>query len=208
MKKYDIAIIGGGASGLACAVALAENSNLNIAILEAGERIGKKLASTGNGQGNVGNLDLKGEHYFGGNTALVEKIACGNPNAYERIFDCLFSADEKGRIYPAGRQASALCDNLLRKLSGKVEILLSSPVKNIEKGFVITTQDCEISADYTVICTGGNAQPVAKGVSPYALAEKLGHTHTQLYPSLVQIKTDTAPIKTLRGIRADCKLSA
>ena len=95
MKKYDVAIIGGGASGLACAVILAENSNLNTVILEAGERIGKKLASTGNGQGNVCNLDLKREHYFGGNTDLVEKIACGNKNAHERIFDCLFSADER-----------------------------------------------------------------------------------------------------------------
>ena len=208
MKKYDVAIVGGGASGLACAVVLAQNSNLKTVILEAGERIGKKLASTGNGQGNVSNLDLGREHYFGGNTDLVEKIACADPNAHERIFDCLFSADEKGRIYPAGRQASALCDNLLRKLSGKVEIMLSAPVKNIEKGFVLETEKEKISADYVVICTGGSAQPVAKGISPYVLAENLGHTHTALYPSLVQIKTDTAHIKTLRGIRADCELSA
>ena len=208
MKKYDVALIGGGASGLACAVILAENSNLKTVILEAGERIGKKLASTGNGQGNVSNLDLKREHYFGGNTGLVEKIACGNPYAAERIFDCLFSADERGRIYPAGRQASALCDNLLRRLSGKVEIMLSSPVKNIEKGFILETENGKISADYVIMCTGGSAQPVAKGISPYALAEKFGHTHTALYPSLVQIKTDTAHIKTLRGIRADCEVAA
>ena len=208
MKKYDIAIVGGGASGLACAVVLAQNSNLKTVIWEAGERIGKKLASTGNGQGNVSNLDLGREHYFGGNTDLVKKIACADPNAHERIFDCLFSADERGRIYPAGRQASALCDNLLRKLSGKVEIMLSAPVKNIEKGFVLETEKEKISADYVVICTGGSAQPVAKGISPYALAENLGHTHTALYPSLVQIKTDTTHIKTLRGIRADCELSA
>lgn len=208
MKKYDVAIIGGGASGLACAVVLAENSNLKTIIFEAGERIGKKLASTGNGQGNVSNTDMSVEHYFGGNTDLVEKIACADPNAYERIFDCLFSADERGRIYPAGRQASALCDNLLRRLSGKVEIMLSTPVKNIEKGFIIETEKEKISADYVVICTGGCAQPVAKGISPYALAENFGHTHTALYPSLVQIKTDTTHIKTLRGIRADCELSA
>ena len=208
MKKYDVAIVGGGASGLACAVILAENSNLKTVVLEAGERIGKKLASTGNGQGNISNLDLSRVHYFGGNTNLVEKIACLNPYASERIFDCLFSSDERGRIYPAGRQASALCDNLLRRLSGKVEIMLSAPVKNIEKGFILETEKEKISANYVVICTGGSAQPVAKGISPYAIAEKLGHTHTALYPSLVQIKTDTTHIKTLRGIRADCEISA
>ena len=208
MKNYDVAIVGGGASGLACAVILAENSNLNTVVLEAGERIGKKLASTGNGQGNISNIDLNREHYFGGNTYLVEKIACGNPYAAERIFDCLFSADEKGRIYPAGRQASSLCDNLLRRLSGKVEIVLSTPVKNIEKGFILETENGKISADYVVMCTGGCAQPVAKRISPYVLAKRLGHTHTALYPSLVQIKTDITHIKTLRGIRADCELSA
>lgn len=208
MKNYDVAIVGGGASGLACAVILAENSNLKIAVLEAGERIGKKLASTGNGQGNVSNLNLSREHYFGGNINLVEKIACADAYSAERIFDCLFSADERGRIYPAGRQASALCDNLLRRLSGKVDILLSSPVKNIEEGFVLETEKEKITAKYAVICTGGCAQPVAKGISPYALAEKFGHTHTALYPSLVQVKTDTVHIKTLRGIRADCELRA
>ena len=208
MKKYDVAIVGGGASGLACAVILAENSNLSTVVLEAGERIGKKLASTGNGQGNISNLDLDIKHYFGGNMYLVEKIACGNPYAAERIFDCIFSADERGRIYPAGRQASALCDNLLRRLAGKVDILLSTPVKNIENGFILETEKGTIEADYVVMCTGGSAQPVAKGMSPYALAEKLGHTHTELYPSLVQIKTDTTHIKTLRGIRADCEISA
>lgn len=208
MKKYDVAIVGGGASGLACAVILAENSDLRTVILEAGGRIGKKLASTGNGQGNVSNLDLDINHYFGGNKQLVEKIACGNPYEAERIFDCVFSADERGRIYPAGRQASALCDNLLRRLAGKAEILLSTPVKNIESGFILETEKERIAADYVVIGTGGSAQPVTKGISPYALAEKFGHTHTALYPSLVQIKTDTAHIKTLRGIRADCEISA
>lgn len=208
MKKFDVAIVGGGASGLACAVILAEKSDLSVVVLEAGERIGKKLASTGNGQGNVSNLDMNKEHYFGGDTDLVEKIACGNPYAAERIFDCLFTADERGRIYPAGRQASSLCDNLLRRLSGKVEIKLSSPVRSIERGFILETNSEKLSADYVVICTGGSAQPVAKGISPYALAEKLGHTHTALYPSLVQIKTDTVYIKTLRGIRADCQISA
>ena len=208
MKKYDVAIVGGGASGLACAVILAENSNLSTVILEAGERIGKKLASTGNGQGNISNLDLNSGHYFGGNTPLVEKIACGNPYAAQRIFDCIFFADDRGRIYPAGRQASALCDNLLRRLSGKVEILLSTTVKNIDKGFILETEKGKIAGDYAIICTGGSAQPVAKGISPYSLAERFGHTHTALYPSLVQLKTDTAYIKTLRGIRADCELSA
>ena len=49
--------------------------NLKIALIDAGDRLGKKLAATGNGQGNVSNKELTAEHYHGGNVDLVEKIA-------------------------------------------------------------------------------------------------------------------------------------
>ena len=56
---------------------------------------------------------------------------------------------------------------------------------------------------------GGKAQKqFGTDGSSYALAEAFGHKLTPLYPSLVQLKTDTTYIKTLRGIRADCKLTA
>ncbi len=74
---YDVIIIGGGAAGLACATRLNKSGkNLKIALIEAGDRLGKKLAATGNGQGNVSNKELTAEHYHGGNVDLVEKIAC------------------------------------------------------------------------------------------------------------------------------------
>ncbi len=57
--KYDVAIIGGGASGLACAVRLLRKSQkIKLALIDANERLGKKLASTGNGQGNVTNVNM------------------------------------------------------------------------------------------------------------------------------------------------------
>lgn len=61
MKK--IAIIGGGAAGMVCAVILARNG-LNVTVFERGERLGRKLSATGNGQGNVTNVNMDGTHYF------------------------------------------------------------------------------------------------------------------------------------------------
>lgn len=207
--KYDVAVIGGGAAGLACAVRLAESKKLEIVLIDAGERLGKKLAATGNGQGNISNCDMTAKHYFGGGKFLAEKIACDDPYRGAKLFDCLFSEDEKGRIYPAGRQASALCDCLIRKLKS-VDILLSIKVTNIEKGFELTLSDGKkISADYTVLCVGGKAQKQFKtDGSSYSLATKFGHRVTALYPSLVQLKTKTEHIKTLKGIRADCNATA
>ena len=204
--KYDVAIIGGGASGLACAIRLVESNNLKIAVIDAGERLGKKLAATGNGQGNVSNIDMTAEHYFGSCARLASKISCPDPYSGLKIFDCLFSADEKGRIYPTGRQASALSDCLIRKLNGKADIYLSIKVTEIDKGFFLTLSDGrKIEAEHIVFCVGGKAQKQFKtdGTS-YRLLTKFGHTVTSLYPSLVQIKTETKHIKTLKGIRADC----
>ncbi|MDE7257298.1 MAG: FAD-dependent oxidoreductase, partial [Clostridia bacterium] len=71
MQKYDIAVIGGGASGLACAVKLKElDKNLSVVIIEKGERAGRKIAASGNGQGNVSNADLSAEHYHGSGAYL------------------------------------------------------------------------------------------------------------------------------------------
>ena len=57
--KYDVIIIGGGAAGLACAARLDKSGkNINVCLLDAGERFGKKLAASGNGQGNVSNTDM------------------------------------------------------------------------------------------------------------------------------------------------------
>ena len=207
--KYDVAVIGGGAAGLACAVRLAESKKLKIVLIDAGERLGKKLAATGNGQGNISNCVMTAKHYFGGGKFLAEKIACGDPYRGAKLFDCLFSGDGKGRIYPAGRQASALCDCLIRKLKS-VEILLSIKVTNMEKGFELTLSDGKkISADFAVLCVGGKAQKQFKtDGSSYSLVTKFGHSVTALYPSLVQLKTKTEHIKTLKGIRADCNATA
>lgn len=212
---YDILIIGGGASGLACAVQLLrKRKNLKICIVDAGERLGRKLAATGNGQGNLSNTDMTARHFHGGNTELVEKIACSDPYAGTKLFSCLFSADEKGRIYPSGRQASALADNLI---SATKSLGISSCITGERADAIIPCGGgCNVRfggnqahAKFVVLCTGGKAQKQFKtDGSAYNLATALGHTVTPLFPSLVQIKTDTKYIKTLKGIRADCVVSA
>jgi len=130
--KYDVIIIGGGAAGLAGAARLDKSGkNINVCLLDAGERFGKKLAASGNGQGNVSNTDMTVGHYHGGNLRRVEKIACADAYAGVGLFNCLFAVDDRGRIYPAGKQASALVDDLLNSL--KTSRFTLSTGRKVEK---------------------------------------------------------------------------
>lgn len=215
MDKKRIAIIGGGAAGLFLANLLTKH---DVVLFERGERLGKKLSSTGNGQGNITNLSVTEEGYFSvqGRTGFAEQLVKDADNcALEKFFKNLgvvVCADERGRVYPAGRQASSLTDALRFSLSEKgAEVYLSTHITDIEKkegGFLLTAEIGEDKkkaryyADAVVLCCGGKAaKNFGTDGSAYALAEKFGHTVTPLYPSLVQFKTDTVYTKTLKGIR-------
>jgi predicted Rossmann fold flavoprotein len=118
--------------------------------------------------------------------------------------------DDRGRVYPASRQASALTD-ALRFGAEKVKTKFRAQATKIEKQggmYQITVKTEEgierLQAKSVVLCTGGKAaKNFGTDGSAYALATVFGHTVTKLYPSLVQLKTDTAHTKTLKGIRVN-----
>ena len=220
-KMYTTAIVGGGASGLMLAVTLS-NSQQNIILFERGERVGKKLSATGNGQGNITNLACEDEGYFSSTPFGAQKAqAIVRAHGKQSLFGffeklgVLLSADERGRVYPAGRQASALSDALRFYIAEKgVETHTSSRVADIKKSgdiFTLTLENGEkFCAKTVVLCTGGkSAKNFGTDGTGFALATDKGHTLTKLYPSLVQLKTQTKSIKTLKGIRVvDANLTA
>ena len=54
MKKPNVCIIGGGASGLVAAI-IAKRQGANVTIIERNSRVGKKILVTGNGRCNYTN---------------------------------------------------------------------------------------------------------------------------------------------------------
>ncbi len=210
MQNYDVAIIGGGAVGLACAVRLKQlDGSLSVVILEAADRLGKKIAATGNGQGNISNADMSARHYHGSFAPLAARLCCGGEYNPLSLFDFLCSTDKNGRIYPAGKQASAVADSLIRQVKAAgVTCLLSTKVVSLSRELVITASDGKkISAKRVVLCAGGCAQKQFNtDGGAFKLAKSLGHSITPVYPSLVQLKC-AEDLKTLKGIRAECCVS-
>lgn len=208
MKK--IAIIGGGAAGMTCAIALARGGQA-VTLLERGERLGRKLSATGNGQGNVTNVHMDASHYFSDDPSLVESaLARFSADDTVRFLEGLggiFLADGRGRVYPSGRQASAVTDLMRRELARLgVDIRLSSPVTALgkQKSFQLKTQEGTVSADCVVLAAGGRAAPnFGTDGSAYALATGFGHTVTECTPALVQLKTRPDEVRGLKGIRVD-----
>ena len=113
---FDICIIGGGASGLlAAAVAKQQNKNLNIVILERLDRVGKKLALTGNGRCNITNRSISDKNYYGkdirfAKTVLDRFSVSDTERFFEDIGVPVIYEGSKG--YPSSLQAASVTDAL------------------------------------------------------------------------------------------------
>lgn len=209
MKK--IAVIGGGASGMSTAVML-RRRGFSVLLLERGERLGRKLSATGNGQGNVTNTDMGAEHYFSDDREKVARILArfGTKDTVNFLegMGGIFLPDGRGRVYPASRQASAVTDLFRRELSRTgVEIQTNAFVRSLaRKGekFVIGLENGKEEADCAVLCAGGKAsENFGTDGNAYAIAKSFGHTVTPLSPVLVQLRCKADEVRGLRGIRVD-----
>ncbi len=209
MKK--IAVIGGGAAGMSVAVML-KRRGFSVLVLERGERLGRKLSATGNGQGNVTNTDMGAEHYFSDDREKVARAlarfgADDTVNFLESMGG-IFLPDGRGRVYPASRQASAITDLFRRELARTgVEIKTNAFVRSVfRKGekFAVNLENGREEADRVVLAAGGKAaENFGTDGNAYAIAESFGHTVTPLSPVLVQLKCRTEEVRGLRGIRVD-----
>ena len=212
MKK--IAVIGGGAAGMAAAVLLAKKG-CEVTLLERGERLGRKLAASGNGQGNVTNTNMGAEHYFSDNPKKVARVLSGfgweRTVAFLEDMGGVFLPDGRGRVYPASRQASAVTDLFRRELCRLgVRICLGAQVQKLafDRGFALAWAGGQMRADAVVLAVGGKAaKNFGTDGTAYALAGGFGHTVTPLSPALVQLRTDPAAVRGLKGIRLDAAVS-
>ncbi len=208
-----VGIIGAGASGMAAALAAAENPNVNVILMERQARVGRKLQATGNGRCNLSNLQAAARGYHGEDPEFAgPAIRAFDPAATLQWFADLglyTVAEPTGKVYPYSDQANSVVD-ILRLHLNKENITLKTDfeVEKVQKtpeGFSVTGMTGQVLCDKLIIACGGLAGSKLGGtMSGYKLLSKLGHRSTRLRPSLVQIKTAWSGISALKGVRANC----
>lgn len=214
-KIYGYAIVGGGASGLIAALELARLGKAkDVVVLERTDRVGKKLIATGNGQGNLYNVNDGIEHYANGRFAGValSRFGARSAEAFYRSLGVLPSVKGDGRAYPSGYQASAVLDLMRARLAFYgVEIRTEAFVTNVRKKngiFTLSYGKEVVAAQKVLLAAGGKAaKQFGTDGSAYALAQSFGHTVTKTMPSLVQLVTEREPLRGLKGVKADCVVS-
>ena len=208
-----IGIIGGGASGMAAALAAAQNPDVQVVILERQARVGRKLQATGNGRCNLSNIHALEGGYHGQEPGFAQTAlsAFGPEQTLSWFGDLgLFTVTEdSGRVYPYSDQANSVVD-VLRFALEKPNIQLKTgfeveKVKRTSDGFRVEAVDAVVECDRLIVACGGLAGTKLGGtMSGYKILRSLGHKCTRLRPTLVQLKSGWNGIGALKGVRANC----
>lgn len=209
-----IGIIGGGASGMAAALAAAENPNAQVILIERQARVGRKLQATGNGRCNLTNIHSNVSSFHGENAAFshfaMEQFSPEKVLEWFSSLGLFTVAEESGRVYPYSDQANSVVDVLRFALEKEnIRLIVGAEVEKIQKtkdGFSMDLGDEKINCDRLIVACGGLAGTKLGGsMSGYKLLGKLGHHCTRLRPALVQLKSSWKGCASLKGVRANCK---
>lgn len=204
-----IIIIGGGAAGMMAALSAKKNGG-EIIILERNDRVGKKLLATGNGRCNYTNRNLSINNYHGNNpefaySALSEFNVEMTMEFFERL-GITPAIEDNGKVFPLSFQSSSMLDVLRYEIeTQEIELITEAQVSEIKKRkkFTIILKDKRtFEGDKVIIATGGMALPSSgSDGNGYTLCKKLGHTVTDVFPGLVQLKLESSFLKSLDGVK-------
>ena len=205
-----IAIVGGGASGLFCAINIKSKlkDKAEVTILERQNRVGKKILVTGNGKCNLTNLYLTYKDYNTGFVdAALQEFSPEDCVNYFKDLGIMTRVDEEGRVYPYSEKANSVLDCLLKRANElDIKIITEFEVSHIKKTdkFLVYTKEYRlINFDYLVMATGGKSAVNFENNS-YNLITVFNHKITPLRPGLVALKAEEN-LKPLSGLRVKAK---
>ena len=211
----NVVVIGGGPAGILAGISASEQGN-QVTILEKMNTLGKKLCITGKGRCNITsslpidefikNIPGNGKFLYSAFKNFTNKDII---NLLEQ--EGLKTKVERGnRVFPVTDRASDVRDALIRVLKKKnVKIITDAKVEEIEVKngkvtgvyYILNSNLQFIGADKVILATGGKSYPLTGSTGDgYEMAKKLGHTITEIRPSLVALKAKQDICQRLQGL--------
>ena len=207
-NNKKICIVGGGAAGM-MAAGTALLYGADVTIFENTDRLGKKLLITGKGRCNVTN-NASLEEFFDNVTKnprfLYSALSGFTPENTMSFFENLgvrLKTERGKRVFPESDKAKDIVD-AMRKYSEGANVIyhkVTDIKHNSDGSFTLTAAAKKYIFDAVIIATGGKSYPLTgSDGSGYRLAMKLGHTVTELKPSLIPFESFDVICKELQGL--------
>lgn len=228
-EESRIAIIGGGAGGLVCAIAAAEeaqvsDNRVSVHIYESTDKIGRPILASGNGRCNFSNANIDFSFYHNADFAgqcisNAEKefspstIGPIHPNCVAAWFyehGLMYKEESEGRLYPRANKSSSVLDVLrlaLERLDVHVHL-------NAEVGFIDVPSDN--THHLTMRMSDGSFERVDKiviacgGAASKSLISNDMLSFEEMRPVLCPLKIDDFGrriTRKLENIRVRCEAS-
>ncbi len=202
-----IVIVGGGASGVFCAIKLAENKNATIHIYEKSSELLKKVKISGGGRCNVTHQYISPAQ-FTKNYPRGAKIQKNNfdifsPNDLVYWFQkrgVALKIEKDGRIFPTTNSSQTIIDCFQKELNKpNISVFLNTEIQDIKRennNYTITSTKDAVIFDIVVIATGGAQKE--RELNYFNLS--LTHTTISTVPSLFTFKIDDKELTQLMGL--------
>ena len=223
-----VVIIGGGPAGMLSAISASQEGN-EVTIIEKMNQLGKKLCITGKGRCNI-TSSLPIEDFIknipGNGKFLYSAFKNFTNQDILKLLkeEGIQTKEERGnRIFPVSDRASDVRDALIKRLKKEnVKIITNARVvdiivkENTVQGVIYKTnsnsnknansskneQKIELKADKVILATGGKSYPLTgSNGDGYNLAKKLGHTVTEIMPSLVALVAKDEDIDVCQNLQ-------
>lgn len=195
MKKYDVIIIGAGASGI-FAAGVAYSRGRSVAVLDMGKNPLRKVMMSGGGRCNFTNMAVARDRYFGENPdfvrSAIKQFSPSDMLDWAAAHNITWAEKAAGQYFCAD-DASSMVDALMQWANGAT-IYTDTTVTAIEKSddtFIVRSTNATFMANSVIVATGGTSFPVA-GVSDigFQIAKHFGHKIVPPRPALCRIVTD------------------
>ncbi|MBI4335958.1 MAG: aminoacetone oxidase family FAD-binding enzyme [Candidatus Omnitrophica bacterium] len=207
MKRFCVAIIGGGAAGITAAISASRKGDA-VVICERMPQLGKKILISGNGRCNLLNEEISPAHYNAPARALLKSTFSrfGKNDIldfFARLGLQMHSKD--GRVFPITNQSSSVLrvlDMELARLGVSVEFgYEAASILASKSGFAIESKKgAVIECDRLILAGGGKTYPaLGSDGNTYDLAKCLGHNIIAPVPSAVPLTARDPLCQALQG---------